>query len=184
MTMDCSMKQNSQLTDPEPSRQPVTSLGATAQEESRAIRNVRTLIADDSPVMLKILAKILALEGNFTLVGTVTDGQQAVRQTLNMKPDLVLMDYSMPHINGIEATRSIKQFQNPPLVIIVTSNDTPECKAQAKAAGADGFVVKGGHMDDQLRSVFQGLFQFAGQTLPCPGKSKSCRLRGRSRRAK
>jgi two-component system invasion response regulator UvrY len=134
--------------------------------------------------MLKILAKILALEGNFTLVGTVTDGQQAVRQALNMKPELVLMDYSMPHVNGIEATRSIKQFQNPPLVIIVTSNDTPECKAQAKAAGADGFVVKGGDLHEQLRLVFQDLFQFAGQTLPCPGKSKSCRLRGRSRRVK
>jgi len=77
-----------------------------------------------------------------------------------MKPDLVLMDYSMPHINGIEATRYIKQFQNPPLVIIVTSNDTPECKAQAKAAGADGFVVKGGDLHDRLRLVGQCQLSF------------------------
>jgi len=84
------------------------------------------------------------------------------------------MDYSMPHINGIEATRYIKQFQNPPLVIIVTSNDTPECKAQAKAAGADGFVVKGGDLHDRLRLVFQELFQFPGLEKP-----QSRRSRGR-----
>jgi len=51
------------------------------------------------------------------------------------------MDFHMPHLNGIEATRYIKQFRNPPLVIIVTSDDTPE-SALAKRAGADGFVQK------------------------------------------
>ncbi|MCZ7639610.1 MAG: response regulator transcription factor [Verrucomicrobia bacterium] len=101
------------------------------------------LIADDSPVMLRILAQILEAEGYFTLVGSVTDGSQAVRQTLNLKPELVLMDYSMPRMNGINATRCIKQVQDPPFVIIITSNDTPACKTLTEAAGADGFVLKG-----------------------------------------
>ena len=128
------MKQTPQSTAQRSSRQAMRALVEAAQEDIRITGKVRTLIADDSPLMLRILAQVLASEGNFTLVGTVTDGRQAVRQTLNMKPDLVLMDYRMPHINGMEATRSIKQFQNPPLVIIVTSNDTPECKALAKVA--------------------------------------------------
>ena len=170
------MNQISQSTAAHPSRQPMPGLGNPAREDIRITRKVRTLIADDSPLMLRILAQVLASEGNFNLIGTVTDGRQAVRRTLNMKPDLVLMDYSLPHINGIEATRYIKQFQNPPLVIIVTSNDTPECKAQAKAAGADGFVVKGGGLHDRLRLVFQELFQFP---VGPPLGPKSRRRRGR-----
>ncbi len=176
------MRQNSQLTVPEPCGPSIASSRETAQEDVCAIRNVRVLLADDSPVMLKALAKVMALEGSLTFVGLVTDGYQAVRQALNLKPDLVLMDHSMPHINGIEATRYIKQFQSPPVVVIVTSNGTPECKAQAKAAGADGFVVKGGDLPERLRMVFQELLRSAGQILQCPGEPKSRRLRGRSRR--
>ena len=122
------------------------------------IREVRTLIAEDSPFMLKTLAQILEIEGNFLLVGTATDGCQAIRQALAMEPELVLMDYRMPHVNGIEATRRIKLSENPPLIIIVTSEDTPSRKALAKAAGADGFVKQGGDLHDQLRLVFQELF--------------------------
>src|SRR5437016_14010474 len=131
----------------------------TSHADIHSIRAVRTLIADDSPLMLKTLAQILALEGNFSLVGTATDGCQAIRQALTMEPELVLMDYRMPHLNGLEATRRIKQSENPPLIVIVTSDDTPSAEALAKAAGADGFVRKGGNVREQLRAVFQELFQ-------------------------
>src|SRR5258707_6351412 len=107
----------------------------TSHADTHNRRAVRTLIADDSPLMLKTLAQILALEGNFTLVGTATDGCQAVRQAITMEPELVLMDYRMPHRNGLEATPHINQSENPPLVIIVTSDDTPSSEALAKAAG-------------------------------------------------
>ena len=122
------------------------------------IKEVRTLIAEDSPFMLKTLAQILEIEGNFMLIGTTTDGCQAIRQALTLEPELVLMDYRMPHVNGIEATRRIKRSENPPLIIIVTSEGTPSCEALAKAAGADGFVKMGGDLHHQLRLVFQELF--------------------------
>ncbi len=137
----------------------------TAAQDIRETREVRALIADDSPLMLRILAQILEAEGCFTLVGSVTDGIQAVRQTLNLKPELVLMDYSMPRMNGIDATRCIKQVQNPPFVIIITSNDTPACKTLAEAAGADGFVFKGPNLHHHLRMALRGLFQFPTKTL-------------------
>lgn len=130
------------------------------------MRKVRVLIADDSPVMLRFLAQILEAEGCFTLVGSVADGTQAVRQTFNLKPELVLMDYSMPRMNGINATRCIKQVQDPPFVIIITSNDTPACKTLAEAAGADGFVFKGPNLHHHLRMALRGLFQFPTKTLP------------------
>ena len=150
----------------------------TSHADIHSIRAVRTLIADDSPLMLKTIAQILALEGNFTLVGTATDGCQAVRQALTMEPELVLMDSRMPHLNGLEATRLIKQSENPPLIIIVTSDDTPSGEALAKAAGADGFVKKGGNLRNQLRSLFQKLFQFGVGTFAGREKPKSNRPPG------
>src|SRR5437867_10591676 len=111
----------------------------TAHTDYHNISAVRTLIADDSPFMLKALSKILALEGIFALVAAATDGSQAVRHALTIEPELILMDVHMPHLNGIEATRYIKQFKNPPLLIIITSDDTPDSRPLAKRAGADGF---------------------------------------------
>ena len=121
-------------------------------------RGVRTLIADDSPWMLKTLSQILTLEGIFTLVASATDGSQAVRYASTIEPELILMDVDMPHLNGIDATRYIKQFNNPPLVIIVTSDDTPESRALAKAAGADAFVTKCGDIHAQLKPIFRQFF--------------------------
>ena len=151
----------------------------TAHADIHSSRTVWTLIADDSPFMLKTLAQILSIEGNFALVGTATDGCQAVRHALTMEPELVLMDYRMPHLNGLEATRLIKQSENPPLIIIVTSDDTPGGEALAKAAGADGFVKKGGNLRDQLRSIFQKLFKFGMGTFTRREKPKSSRPPGR-----
>src|SRR6267143_172395 len=129
-----------------------------AHADTHNIRAVRTLIADDSPFMLKALSKILSLEGIFTLVATATDGSQAVRHALTIKPELILMDVHMPHLNGVEATRYIKQFKNPPLVIIVTSDDSPGSRVLAKRAGADGFVTKTGQLQAQLKVIFRQLF--------------------------
>jgi CheY-like chemotaxis protein len=78
------------------------------------------------------------------------------------------MDVQLPHLNGIEATRYIKQFRNPPLVIIVTSDDTPESKALAKRAGADGFVTKSGDIHAQLKRIFRKLFSARHEPGPVP----------------
>jgi CheY-like chemotaxis protein len=131
----------------------------TAFKPDCALSQVRTLIADDSPFGLKALAQVLSLEGNFIVVGSATDGCQAVRLTLSLKPDLVLLDYRMCHLDGIEATRHIKQFKNPPKVILVTSDNSADCKAQAAAAGADGFVDKGGDLCGQLQMLLRSFFR-------------------------
>jgi CheY-like chemotaxis protein len=140
----------------------------TARTDTHNIRAVRTLIADDSPWMLKTLSKILASEGIFTLVASATDGSQAVRYASSIEPELVLMDIHMPHLNGIEATRYIKQFKNPPLVVIVTSDDTPDSRALAKRAGADAFVTKSGDVHAQLKTIFRRLFGARRELSPVP----------------
>ena len=139
------------------SRREMNSVEAVGQEEVRTPGLVRTLIADDDPFGLKTLALMLALEARFDLVGTASDGRQAVRKAFELRPELVLLDHRMPGLDGIQAIRCIKGLKHPPLVVLVTSDNTPDCRARAKAAGADGFVDKGGDLQGQLHGTFHEL---------------------------
>jgi len=135
--------------------------------------NIRTLAVDDSPYMLKTYERVLALESGFTLVGTATDGRQALEAVLALEAELVLMDIHMPHMNGIEATRYLKRFRHPPAVIIVTSDDSPASLQLAKTAGADGIVSKNGDLRQDLRAVLQGIRESQGKRVTSPGKTES-----------
>jgi DNA-binding NarL/FixJ family response regulator len=119
---------------------------------------VRTLVADDSPVMLKLLARILDRAGSFDLVGTATDGCQALRYVSALSPHLVLMDLHLPRLNGIQATRYIKQREQPPAVIIITSDDSSLAKSMAETAGADGFIVKTDNLGLRLTRTLKSFF--------------------------
>ena len=123
---------------------------------------VRTLVVDDSPFMLKILAQILKEAGKFDLIGTASNGCQALRYVSMLSPELVLMDVHMPRLNGIQATRYIKQREHSPIVILVTSDDSPVTKATAAEAGADGFVIKQGNLRHRLIGALQDLFKRNG----------------------
>jgi len=132
---------------------------------------VRTLVVDDSPFMLEILAEIVEEAGDFDLVGTATDGCQALRQVADLSPELVLMDVQMPHLTGIEATRYMKQRQHPPVVLIVTSDDNPETKAMAETAGADGFFIKPDKLRNRLLATLQNLFRPRGKRHATAGSA-------------
>ena len=112
-------------------------------------------MVDDSTYMLKTYALILAAESNFTLVGTATDGRQALTSVLTLQPELVLLDIHMPHMNGIEATRYLKRFRHPPAIIIVTSDDSPASLQLARTAGADSIVSKNGDLRRDLHAALQ-----------------------------
>lgn len=118
---------------------------------------IRAVVVDDSPIVLKLLSLILEEDNDIQLIGTATDGYHAVRRVVELKPDLVLMDLRLPGINGLEATRQIKARGQAPAVIMVTADDTPECRAAARAAGTDGFVGKQ-HMLTQLHAAIRKLF--------------------------
>jgi DNA-binding NarL/FixJ family response regulator len=125
-------------------------------------RPIRTVLVDDSPIVLKALSLFLQRLNGFELVGTATDGYHAVRRVVELQPDLVLMDLRLPGMNGLEATRQIKARSQAPTVIMVTADDTPECRAAASAAGTDGFVGKQ-NLFTQLRTAIRKLFP--GATL-------------------
>jgi CheY-like chemotaxis protein len=131
-------------------------------------RRVRTLLVDDSQFMRALLS-ILIEESGFDLVGTAADGRQALRSVAALKPDLVLMDVDMPCLDGLEATRSIKesgkQSGYAPVIVMVTSEDTSECRSRAQDAGADGFVSKSEDLRSQLKSTLDHMFSGNQESL-------------------
>jgi DNA-binding NarL/FixJ family response regulator len=99
------------------------------------------LLVDDSPAMLQALEVFLRQHHDIEIVGTAADGQEAVRLARSLKPDLVIIDVQMPHMNGIDATQSIKALPDPPRVIVI-SLDASRGASRARDAGADAFCSK------------------------------------------
>jgi DNA-binding NarL/FixJ family response regulator len=119
---------------------------------------VRTLLVDDSPEFLGAAARFLATDPQIEIVGSALSARQAIEEAARLQPDLVLMDVAMPEMNGFAATRHIKGRPNPPRIIVLTLYDNEEYRAQAKAAGADGFVAKS-EFGTQLLPLIHTLYQ-------------------------
>src|SRR6266404_6700933 len=123
---------------------------------------IRTLIVDDSPFMLKMIAQILEETDFFDLVGTATDAYQALRHVSALSPELVMMDIHMPGLNGIQATRFMKRSEHTPVVILISSDSSSMARSLTEQAGADGFVTKGGDFRHRVIRALQKLFGAGG----------------------
>jgi DNA-binding NarL/FixJ family response regulator len=100
----------------------------------------RVLLADDHALLVGAFEKLLA--GDCDIVGQANDGRALVAEAARLQPDLVILDISMPLLNGLEAGRQIKQqFRNIKL-IFVTMNEDPDLAAEAFRSGASGYVLK------------------------------------------
>jgi len=100
----------------------------------------RVLLADDHTLLLEAFEKLLIDE--FDVVGAVSDGRALVAAVATLRPDVVVVDVSMPLLNGIDATRQIKQAQPETRIIILTMNEDPDLAAEAFRAGASGYLLK------------------------------------------
>jgi len=123
-----------------------------------ASRTIRTFLADDSPFMMALLARLLGRDERIAIVGSATDGRKAVQAASTSRPDLVLMDLHMPGLDGAEATYRLKQLRNPPIVFVATSDDTPEARARSLRAGADAYLLKTPNLAAQLQTAIQDFF--------------------------
>jgi DNA-binding NarL/FixJ family response regulator len=131
--------------------------------------------------MLKTLVGILTRERGFEVIGTATNGRQAVLSAATLAPQLVLMDLHLPHLNGIQATRCLKQFENPPVVFVLSADDSSSSQAMSTAAGVDAFVLKSGDLHAQLESKLEEWFGLKAahphtSTSSCPadGLTEGC----------
>jgi DNA-binding NarL/FixJ family response regulator len=103
---------------------------------------MRVLIADDHEVVRKGVRALLGTRQNIDVCGEAVDGRDAVEKTKLLHPDLVLMDISMPNLNGLQATREIMRAVPQTLVLMLSGHETAQIVQQALYAGARGYVVK------------------------------------------
>jgi DNA-binding NarL/FixJ family response regulator len=103
---------------------------------------VRVLVADDEPLFLEALWTFLADDERIEVVGSAADGEEAVQLAEALQPDLILMDKSMPRMDGIEATRRIRELVPRACILILTSSESPDDMQMATEAGASGYLSK------------------------------------------
>ena len=105
--------------------------------------SVSIVVADDHEVVRAGFAALLDTQPDFTVLGTASDGDEAVRVCRELRPDVVLMDVRMPSLDGIEATRQLAGTgESGPRVLILTTFDLDEYVFDALRAGASGFLLK------------------------------------------
>ena len=103
---------------------------------------IRVLITDDHALIREGLRSLLATQANIEVVSIAANGREAVREVQRLRPDVVLMDITMPELNGIEATRQIVERCPSSKVIILSVHATVEHYYQAARAGAWGYLLK------------------------------------------
>ncbi|MGC1402278.1 MAG: response regulator transcription factor, partial [Thermodesulfobacteriota bacterium] len=117
---------------------------------------IRILIVDDNPILREGLKSVLSHSPNFDIVGEAGDGLEAIDSVKKFHPDLVLMDLSMPRMDGIAATREIKKKWPGTKILAFTIHKTPEYQTAALKAGADGYLLKDSSQTELIQSI-QGI---------------------------
>lgn len=102
----------------------------------------RVLLADDHELLRRGLRSLIASAPDLEVVGEASNGREAVELCQNLRPDVILMDVTMPVLNGIEATREIKDDHPEINVLVLTIHDEPVYLFEALEAGASGYVLK------------------------------------------
>jgi DNA-binding NarL/FixJ family response regulator len=113
----------------------------------------KILIADDHAIVRDGLQALLEAQGHYRIVATAGNGREAVRLSRELKPDLVIMDISMPELNGIEATEQIRQTHPEIRVLMLSMHSGPEHIFQALKAGARGYLLKESAGKELLQAV-------------------------------
>jgi DNA-binding NarL/FixJ family response regulator len=118
---------------------------------------MRVLIVDDSAGFLRALNGFLQTLPGVEVVGQALTGGHGLRLAQDLRPDLVLLDWMMPGMNGPETAQALKALPGAPKIILLSLLNGPECITDARAAGADGFIFKG-EVTERLPDLIAGLF--------------------------
>ena len=127
-------------------------VGETSRGETHS-QVARLLIADDHALVREGLRTVLSGEDGIEVIAEANDGQQALTLCRELRPDLVLMDVRMPLMDGLEATRKIKQEMPKTSVMMVTMRENPDYLFEAVKAGAAGYVLKDASGERLLSAV-------------------------------
>jgi DNA-binding NarL/FixJ family response regulator len=115
--------------------------------------STRLVLADDQPLVREGLRKIFRADPEIAVVADVGDGLAAVEASRRLRPDVVVMDVRMPHLDGIAATRQVVAVPEPPRVLVLTTFDLDEYVFGALRAGASGFLLKDAEPEQLIGAV-------------------------------
>ena len=111
-------------------------------------KDLRVLVVDDHPAFRKALTSALRLVGDIEVAGEAGGGVAACEEAVELRPDVVLMDLSMPDLSGIDAMKKIHETQPGLPVVILTAHADEGVERAAREAGASGFLAKGSGLQD------------------------------------
>jgi DNA-binding NarL/FixJ family response regulator len=132
---------------------------------------VRILLVDDHPIVRQGLRTLLEGRAEWKVVDEAADGVEAIEKVKTLEPDVVVLDVTMPQMNGIEVCRIIKQKKPAPEVLFVTQHDSPQMMREAMAVGAKGYVAKSNLARDLVDAV-EAVSQHRLFTALAPNQSR------------
>jgi len=121
--------------------------------QGRIMKNLRILIVDDHEVVRRGLLALLGTQAGWEVVGEAANGPEAVRKVAQVKPDVVVMDITMPVMSGLDATRLIMETAPQTKVLIFTMHDSEQMMQTALGAGARGYVLKSKAASDLIAAI-------------------------------
>lgn len=139
--------------------------GQVIQKAVEAQAVIRVAIVDDQRLLTDGLGRIIEAQPGMQVVGTAHDGESGVRMCLEQRPDVVLMDISMPVMNGVAATRELREHLPDTKVLILTVHSDDVHVFQGIKAGASGYLLKDCTPDDLWRAIRT---VYAGDTIMAP----------------
>ena len=117
--------------------------------------SIRVLVADDHAIVRKGICALLATEPGIDIVGEAQDGQEAIRETQRLRPDVILMDLVMPGMDGLEAIRHIAVHQPEVRILVLTSFAGDDKVFPAIRAGALGYLLKDSDPEELVQAIHQ-----------------------------
>jgi len=130
---------------------------------------IKIFLVDDHTIVRQGLAKLLEAEPGFKVIGEAENGREAIRKVTEMVPDIVLMDISMPLLNGIEATRHIRKALPKIKIIILSMHSHNRYISELFSAGISGYLLKDSSGDDIIKAVYAAV---KGDTFLSPSISR------------
>jgi two-component system, NarL family, response regulator LiaR len=142
---------------------------AIIDPENNKTKKIKVMLADDHPLLRQALKTVLEKQPDFEIVGEAVDGQEAINLASKLRPDVVIMDISMPKINGLDATRQIK-LNNPEIsILVLTVYDDYEHILSILQAGAGGYLTKSVSGEEVVHAIHSLI---SGETVLSPQVSQ------------
>ncbi|MBV9258052.1 MAG: response regulator transcription factor [Ktedonobacteraceae bacterium] len=114
---------------------------------------IRILLVDDHPIVREGLRALLETQNDFDVIAECANGEEALRLTATMRPDMLLLDLEMPVLDGVETIRRLRQSSHVPRIIVFTAFDNDERIIHAIQSGANGYLLKEAPRDEIFKAI-------------------------------